>query len=88
MIKSTVGNNARKLTINPNNITSPSWALSMPAAPIGPGVGGTIVWVAIKPIDSDTAVVMIERPAFRVKDLLRAFNITKPESAKTGIEII
>ncbi|MNJ69382.1 hypothetical protein D3C77_657250 [compost metagenome] len=43
-------------TTRPTAITSPSWDSSprLPAAAMGPGVGGTKVWVAYRPVASAT----------------------------------
>src|SRR5690606_3638749 len=52
--------------IKPKPITSPKLAPRIPAAAIGPGVGGTNAWVQDRPNPSATAVPANERPALLV----------------------
>ena len=76
------------LTDNPNKITIPRSASSIPAAPTGPGVGGTIVWVQNNPMDKAIAVPASDKPACLERDLLRGDKIINPLSQKTGMETI
>ena len=57
----------------------------MPAAPMGPGVGGTIVWVAYRPRLSAMALAARETLALRDKALASGARMTKPESQNTGM---
>ena len=66
----------------------PRSAFRLLAAAIGPGVGGTNVCVADRPVDSAVAMTAIETPDFFDSDLFNADRMTKPESQNTGIEVI
>ena len=72
------------LVMTPEKMTQPKSAPTIAAAAKGPGVGGTMVWEAVKPIPKATAVPASETPTFRVKALFNGVKITNPESAKTG----
>jgi len=69
--------------ISPNTITIPISASRFPAAAIGPGVGGTNVWVAYNPEERATAMVAMEMFAFFASVLLSDERITNPLSQKT-----
>src|SRR5690606_5614911 len=85
--KSNPAANVTPATIIPKPITIPRSAPRMPAAAIGPGVGGTKAWVQDNPNPNATAVPASESPAFLVRLLFSAESNTKPLSAKTGIEM-
>ncbi len=70
----------------PKAITRPRSALRIAAAAMGPGVGGTRQWVVIRPVDKAIAEPAREILAFFESALLRDERMTKPESAKTGME--
>ncbi len=72
--------------ISPNSITRPRLAPRMPAAAIGPGVGGTRQWVAVRPRPRAIAGPASEILALFESALFKGDKITKPESANTGIE--
>ncbi len=61
-------------------------ASKIPAAAIGPGVGGTSVWDAVKPSANATAEADNVIFAFFERLLFRGDRRMKPLSAKTGIE--
>ena len=58
----------------------------LPAAAIGPGVGGINVWEAYSPVERATAMAVTLVWAFLVTDFLMALSIIKPESQNTGME--
>ena len=73
---------------NPNAMTKPKSAPKIPAAAIGPGVGGTIVCDAIKPKPNAIAGPAMEILAFLERLLFRGCSNIKPLSANTGIDTI
>src|SRR5690606_26016051 len=79
-------NVAKALTGTPTSKTIPKSALNIPAAAMGPGVGGTNVCVAVRPNPSATAGPAKEMPAFFDKVLLSEDTSKKPLSAYTGME--
>ena len=58
----------------------------MPAAPSGPGVGGTAWWVSIRPPASAMPSVSTRLPVVRLSALHQRERITKALSQKIGIE--
>ncbi len=80
--------NAMILTGKPNAMTSPRSAPRIPAAAMGPGVGGTMVCEAIKPKPKAMAGPAIEIFAFLERLLFNGCNNIKPLSANTGMETI
>ncbi|MPM50074.1 hypothetical protein SDC9_96808 [bioreactor metagenome] len=62
--------------MKPIRITIPKSACRAFAAAIGPGVGGTKVCVAYKPVDKATAIVAIDTPVRFPKDLFKEDKIT------------
>ena len=79
---------ARKLTGNPKRMTSPRLAPRIPAAAMGPGVGGTRQCVDVSPrlnaIAGAASVIFADLESA----LFSGESITKPESAYTGRETI
>ena len=69
------------LATMPVRITSPRSASIMPAAAMGPGVGGTKQCVRVSPSDRAMAVLARVILAFLESALLSGARITKPESA-------
>ena len=64
----------------------PRSAPRIPATESGPGVGGTSMWVACRPIARATAmVVMLTRVSLAIR-LARGESKTYAESQKTGME--
>ena len=59
-------------------MTRPSWSPSprLPAAAIGPGVGGTRVWVAKRPVARATDIATMEVRVRRASDSLSEFKMT------------
>ena len=53
----------------------------MPAAAIGPGVGGTRQWVMVRPSPSAQAEAAREIPAYFDSARLSGVRITNPDSA-------
>ena len=53
----------------------------MPAAAMGPGVGGTRQWVMVRPRPRAQAVAASVMPAFLDSARFSGVRITKPESA-------
>jgi len=72
--------------ISPYTITIPRLAPVIPAAAMGPGVGGTMVWVAYRPVARAIAMTAIELPDSLAKALFNGVKITYPESQNTGME--
>jgi hypothetical protein len=77
---------AHRLTSKPHIIVSPKSAPMMPAAATGPGVGGTMVWVAYSPRLSAIALAARVMPALRASAFISGDSSTKPESQNTGME--
>lgn len=76
--------------IRPIKMTVPKYP-SAPiflAAAIGPGVGGTSVCVAYKPVASATDMEATATFARLANAFLKLDKITKPESQKTGMDTI
>src|SRR5699024_1062326 len=78
-------------TKDPNKIThiSPVGSIpTLPAAAIGPGVGGTNVCDAYNPVAKETDGTITFVFDFLATALLNEDSMTKPESQNTGIETI
>ena len=69
------------LAVIPIRITRPRSAPIMPAAAIGPGVGGTRQCVMVRPSPSAQAEAARVIPAFFDSARLSGVRITNPESA-------
>lgn len=70
----------------PNRMTMPKSAFRMPATARGPGVGGTNMWVACRPIASEMAMVVMEILVSLDRRRAMGLSRTNAESQKTGIE--
>ena len=77
-----------ELTMIPQKITAPRSAPIIPAAAMGPGVGGTREWVEVTPNVKATVVAANGTLLFKESDLLIGLIMTNALSPNTGIDNI
>src|SRR5690606_41739476 len=77
-----------KATTRPTSMTRPRLDSSprLPAAAMGPGVGGTKVWVAYSPVARATLMATTETSMRAARAVFDALGMTEAETQDTGME--